>query len=65
MDVGNEQKEMKLEAQVSNMGKLADGDTTCYHRGVRGNKFKFRLTVFDVLWDIQEEMSNKMLDVYG
>lgn len=63
MDVGNEQKEMKVEAQVSNMDKLVDGNTTYYHRRVRSNKFNSRLTVFDILWDIQEEMSNKMLDV--
>lgn len=29
------------------------------------NEFSFRLTVFDILWDIQEEMSNRMLDVQG
>lgn len=29
------------------------------------NKFSFRLTVFDMLWDIQEEMSNRMLGVQG
>lgn len=65
MDVGNEDKGMKVEAQTSHMGKLVDGSTTYYHRDGGNNKFHFRLTVFDILWGIQEEMSNKMLDVQG
>ena len=32
--------------------------------GGGGNgKFSFGLTVFDILWDIQEEISNRMLDI--
>lgn len=29
------------------------------------NKFSFRLTVFDILWNIQEELSSRMLDAQG
>ena len=29
------------------------------------NKFSFRLTVFDIPWDIREEMSERILDVQG
>lgn len=29
------------------------------------NTFSFRLTVFDILWDIKEELSNRMLDAQG
>lgn len=43
MDVGNEDKEMKVEAQISNVGKLVDGSTAYYHRRGGNNKFNFRL----------------------
>lgn len=40
MDVGNEDKEMNVEVQISNMGKLVDGSSTYYYRD-GGNKVQF------------------------